>query len=73
MTKKKIDHKYPEIDYDKCTTQKVCVEVCPVNVFEVVEEGGEEKVVVARPEDCIQCRACVTNCPEKAIKLVGPD
>jgi len=67
--KKKIDHQYPKIDYKKCTVQKTCIEVCPVGVFEV--ENG--KVIVKHPENCIECTACVINCPAQAIKLIGPD
>lgn len=55
----------PYIDYSKCKKCKTCVDVCPVGVFE--ERGG--KVEVARPEDCIQCRACEVSCPNKAIEV----
>ncbi len=55
----------PIIDYKKCTTCETCVGVCPVQVFE--KKG--DKVVVAKPEECIGCRACETQCPEKAIKV----
>lgn len=53
------------IDYKKCKTAAVCVDVCPVSVFE--KKGN--KVVVMRPEDCILCRACEASCPENAIKV----
>ena len=55
----------PKIDYSKCKNTKTCVNVCPVNVYE--DKGG--KVVVARPQDCIGCRACEVSCPYKAIKV----
>ncbi len=59
----------PIIDYDKCKVQKTCVDICPMEVFEVKEEDGKEKVVVAKPDDCIGCRACEVQCPEKAITV----
>ncbi|RLJ05189.1 MAG: 4Fe-4S ferredoxin [Candidatus Aenigmatarchaeota archaeon] len=62
-----IDHKYPEVDKEKCIGCGACVSVCPANVFEM-KDG---KSVVMRPEDCMECGACVANCPQEAIKLVG--
>jgi NAD-dependent dihydropyrimidine dehydrogenase PreA subunit len=53
----------PVIDYKKCTFQKKCAEVCPMNVFDVLED----KVVVARPKDCINCKACEASCPVNAV------
>ena len=42
-----------------------CIKFCPVNVF----EKGKTKSEVKRPDDCIGCRACEFNCPQKAIKI----
>jgi ferredoxin len=39
-----------------------CVEVCPVNCF---YEGGDQ--VYINPEECIDCEACVSECPVNAI------
>jgi ferredoxin len=39
-----------------------CVEVCPVACF--YELDGQ---VVIHPEDCIDCTACVAECPVEAI------
>ncbi len=55
----------PVIDYKKCTTCKTCIDVCPMDVF--AEENG--KVVVKKPKDCIGCKACEVQCPEKAIEV----
>ncbi|MBN2422949.1 4Fe-4S binding protein [Candidatus Woesearchaeota archaeon] len=55
----------PVINYEKCKTQKTCVDVCPMQVFEV--KG--DKVVVAKPEECIGCKACEVQCPEGAITV----
>ena len=53
------------IDYNKCTTKAVCVDVCPVGVFE--KQG--DKVVVAHEDQCTVCRACEASCPESAITV----
>ena len=55
----------PTIDYSKCENSKTCINVCPVKVYD--DKG--DKVVVARPQDCIGCRACEVSCPYKAIKV----
>ena len=56
----------PVIDYKKCKVTKTCIDVCPVNVFEV--EG--DKVIVKNPGACIGCRSCEVNCPASAIKVI---
>lgn len=39
-----------------------CVEVCPVACFYEMDNQ-----VVIHPEDCIDCTACVAECPVEAI------
>jgi len=56
----------PVVDCKKCKRHFACLDVCPVGVFEKTKEGC---VKVAHPENCIGCRACEANCPEKAIKV----
>jgi ferredoxin len=41
-----------------------CVEVCPVECF---YEG--EKMLYIHPDECIDCEACVPECPVDAIFL----
>jgi len=55
----------PVIDSKKCNGCFTCVEVCPVNVF--AKDGKKAKV--AKPKDCIGCRACEVQCPQGAIKV----
>ena len=57
----------PEIDMEKCTGAGECARVCPVDVFEMGEDG---KPVIVLPDNCIQCRACVVACPTEAITLM---
>jgi 2-oxoglutarate ferredoxin oxidoreductase subunit delta len=55
----------PKIDEKKCTNCGTCIEVCPMGVF----EKGEKTAKVAKPDECIGCRACEVQCPEEAIKV----
>ncbi len=54
----------PTVDKNKCTGCGTCVDVCPMDVFEL-----KEKAEVKSPDACIGCRACELQCPEKAIKV----
>ena len=49
---------------DSCINCKYtdCVEVCPVDCF---YEG--ENMLVIHPDECIDCEACVPECPVEAI------
>lgn len=53
-----------EIDHDKCVGAAVCVDVCPTAVFELNDDDKAEAPLV---DECIECCACVENCPEMAI------
>ena len=39
-----------------------CVTVCPVNCF-----YGDEHMIYIQPDECIDCGACVPECPVEAI------
>ncbi len=52
-----------EVDYDKCVGAAECVEVCPVEVYEL-KDG---KSTAPNIDECIECCACVEACPESAI------
>lgn len=56
----------PVIDYKKCISCGNCVNICPVGVY--ASEG--KKVVVKKPDVCVECRACEVSCPQEAIKVV---
>ncbi|MBE0522147.1 MAG: 4Fe-4S binding protein [Candidatus Methanoperedenaceae archaeon] len=53
-----------EIDEDKCDGNGACVEVCPTDVFDLVEGKSQAN----RIDDCIECCACVDACHVNAIK-----
>jgi NAD-dependent dihydropyrimidine dehydrogenase PreA subunit len=53
-----------EIDEDKCTGCGECVNTCPSEVFEIVNE----KSLCPKVDECSECCVCVDTCPETAIK-----
>ena len=53
------------VDMDKCTGDEECVEVCPTDVFEMVD--GKADPVNA--EECLGCESCVEVCEEDAITV----
>ena len=58
------------VDWKKCNGDAVCVDVCPVEVFElqdVPEYPDSKKSVVVNEDDCIVCMACTASCPTEAI------
>lgn len=60
-----IPHRKPRISVDLglCTGCGTCLSVCPKGVYEM----KENRAVVARPDECILCRACYRQCPVSAI------
>lgn len=39
-----------------------CKEVCPIDTFHI----GPDRMVID-PDECIDCEACIAECPEEAI------
>jgi NAD-dependent dihydropyrimidine dehydrogenase PreA subunit len=64
------------VDWDVCTGDGVCIEICPVSLYDWGEAIGhplsEKKSDPAREVDCIQCLACELQCPTQAIKITAP-
>ena len=56
-----------ELVEDRCTGAAECVQVCPREVLKM--DGRRRKVVLARPEACIRCGACIVQCPEDALQF----
>jgi NAD-dependent dihydropyrimidine dehydrogenase PreA subunit len=61
------------VDHDICSGDAICVNVCPANVFEMIDTPGhpvsDTKSDPIREPDCIKCLACETSCPVGAIKI----
>ena len=53
------------VDVDKCEGCEECVEVCPVDVYEM-QDG---KSVVINGEECLGCESCVEVCDQEAITI----
>jgi NAD-dependent dihydropyrimidine dehydrogenase PreA subunit len=66
------------VDWDICTGCGICLEICPVKMYEWRETSGhptsEKKPLPTRKSDCIQCFQCENKCPVKAIRVTygGP-
>jgi NAD-dependent dihydropyrimidine dehydrogenase PreA subunit len=60
------------VDLDNCDGEGICVDVCPMNVFDMIEMSeynNEKKSQPTRMEDCILCMACISACPTQAITV----
>jgi len=53
------------VDQEKCEGCEECVEVCPVDIYEM-QDG---KSVVINAEECLGCESCVEVCPTSAITI----
>jgi len=53
------------IDKEKCKGTGICVEVCPRNCLEM--DTKTNKVSDPRAKDCVQCGACIVQCPFDAL------
>jgi NAD-dependent dihydropyrimidine dehydrogenase PreA subunit len=52
------------ISASRCTSCNRCVDVCPTNVFDLVDGGIP---VIARPDQCQTCFMCELYCPVDAM------
>ena len=53
------------VDADKCVGCSECVDVCPVEVYEL-QDG---KSVPVNAEECLGCESCVEVCETGAITV----
>lgn len=54
-----------EYDSSKCIGCKICVDVCPHNVFKM----AGKKVEIINKDKCMECGACENNCITKALTV----
>jgi NAD-dependent dihydropyrimidine dehydrogenase PreA subunit len=60
------------VNWNRCSGKGTCVEVCPVDVFELqeIKEHPETlKAVPVRMDACNLCMKCVPACIEEAITV----
>jgi NAD-dependent dihydropyrimidine dehydrogenase PreA subunit len=53
------------LDKEKCNGCGDCVDVCPVDVFEI--KG--KKAVLVKAKECLGCESCIEVCQKGAITL----
>ncbi len=54
-----------EYDASLCIGCKLCVEVCPHNVFKMTNKKAE----IIQLDKCMECGACEINCLPSALKV----
>ncbi|MHB8057830.1 MAG: mercury methylation ferredoxin HgcB [Desulfuromonadaceae bacterium] len=54
-----------KLDQPTCIGCGRCPEVCPHQVFEMIDK----KAVIRDLDACMECGACALNCPAKAITV----
>ena len=59
-----------KVDLEKCTGCGTCLDVCPVEVFKIIDVDGEQKSSPVNENECIACMACEAGCPEEAIEII---
>jgi len=56
------------LDADRCQGRAICHEVCPKGCFEVDSKGHKASII--SESECVQCGACIVQCPEDALAFV---
>lgn len=62
-----------KIDPQDCNGCGLCVELCPLSVFEYSPSGENSVPEVKRPESCCACMTCSGKCPQSAILVTQND
>ncbi len=58
------------VDEGKCKGDGICTEICPKDCYEIREDGAAKMV---RADSCVQCGACVIQCPFDALYFKDPE
>jgi NAD-dependent dihydropyrimidine dehydrogenase PreA subunit len=67
--KRRVDMYNVEVDKEKCIGCEECVNICPVDVYEM----KDEKSFPVNAEECIGCESCVEVCEQEAITVTEVD
>lgn len=59
----------PIIDVDECSACGICVDACPQEVLEIVNDVA----TVVNEDACIACGDCVEECPMGSITEIEED
>lgn len=59
------------LDQRKCRGAGLCEDVCPRDCFRV--DKRQHMATMPRAESCIQCGACIVQCPFDALSFRSPD
>jgi len=60
----------PEYTKENCIFCLNCIEICPMEIIELVDEDSEEQRISINTDSCIGCGVCAYNCPEGALSMV---
>ena len=52
-----------KVDKKKCNGCSICKDICPVNAIKI----ENERAIIS--DDCVECGACVNQCPNEAISI----
>ncbi|HOV22317.1 MAG TPA: ferredoxin family protein [Candidatus Ratteibacteria bacterium] len=61
-----------KVKNEKCKGCKLCIEVCPKNVFKIsthFNKLGVHYAIVDKENNCNGCKRCVIICPDIAIEI----
>ena len=53
------------VDTEKCIGCGECVDICPMEVYEL----QDEKSVPVNVEECVGCESCIEVCEQEAITV----
>ncbi len=59
------------LDEARCKGAAFCEQVCPKEVFEM--DHDRRLATLPRPAECVQCGACLVQCPFDALYFQSPE